>query len=192
MQKLLKLPVLVNAVLFQILWFACVLGSSYKLIWPAILATGILLIWQLRPAHRHPSDLRLIFVAIFLGLIIDSCWVLLGFMEFTDQRPVAWLSPAWIILMWVGFALTINHSMAWLAMHPMLPALMGLIGGPLAYYTGLRLGAVEYLTDPLLISCLLGIIWAIALSILVIVSRIDLTRHSSIKSSTSSQYSGTA
>lgn len=171
MKNLLKLPVFINAVLFQMLWFACVLGSSYSLLWPAALMIGVMLVWQLHPSRRHPNDIKVLIIAIVLGLIIDTAWVALGFMDFNDPRPFLWLSPAWIIIMWAGFALTINHSMNWLSLHPVLPALMGLVGGPLAYFTGRRLGAVEYLTDPLLISCMLAIAWALALSILVMVGQ---------------------
>ena len=92
-------------------------------------------------------------------------------MEFSDKRPIAWLSPIWIVLMWAGFALTINHSLAWLAAHPLLPALMGLFGGPMAYYAGLKLGAVEYLLDPLIVSACLALAWAGALTILVRLNR---------------------
>lgn len=169
MKKALNTSLLINAVLFQVLWFACVLGSTYTLIWPAAVMMAAMMLWQLHPSRRHPNDIKVLLTAIVLGLIIDSIWVSFGFMDFKDPRPFQWLSPAWIIIMWAGFALTINHSMNWLSLHPMLPALMGLIGGPLAYFGGQRLGAVEYLTDPLLISCMLAIAWALALSILVIV-----------------------
>lgn len=47
---------------------------------------------------------------------------------------------------------------------------MGFIGGPMAYFAGLRLGAVEYLMNPWLVSLFLAIVWAIALTILVKIS----------------------
>ncbi|MFT5136014.1 MAG: hypothetical protein ACI9XU_000658 [Arenicella sp.] len=171
MKKSLRMSALINAVLFQMLWFACVLGSSQALLWPAVLMMGVMIVWQLHPGRRHPNDMKVLLGAVVLGLIIDTIWVSFGFMVFKDPRPVPWLSPAWIIIMWAGFALTINHSMSWLSQHPMLPALMGLIGGPLAYFAGQRLGAVEYLTDPVLISCMLAIAWAIALSLLVMLGK---------------------
>jgi hypothetical protein len=171
MKKKLNTPVLINAVLFQTLWFACVLGSSHALLWPAALVMAVMMLWQLHPSRRHPNDIKVLITAIVLGLIIDTVWVTFGFMDFNDPRPFQWMSPAWIIIMWAGFALTIKHSMNWLSVHPMLPPLMGLIGGPLAYFAGRRLGAVEYLTDPMLISCMLAIAWAIALSILVMVGQ---------------------
>lgn len=170
-KKLLSGPVLINAVVFQALWFACVIGGAKGILWPAMLLMLALLVWQMADARRHPSDVKLMLLAIILGLLVDSIWINFGLMEFSDKRPIAWLSPIWIVMMWAGFALTINHSMAWLAAHPLLPALMGIIGGPMAYYAGLKLGAVKYLIDPIIISALLAVVWASALTMLVRLSQ---------------------
>lgn len=165
--QLLKSPIVVNAALFQGVWFACVIGSAYQLLWPAALSCLVLICWQLHPARRHSTDFKLLGTAIVLGLIVDTIWIQAGFIEFTDPRFIAGVSPMWIVFLWMGFALTINHSLIWLSAHPLLPALMGLIGGPMSYLAGLKLGAVTYLADPMLISACMGVAWAISMSILV-------------------------
>ena len=40
------------------------------------------------------------------------------------------------------------------------------MGGPLAYFSGMKLGAVEFLIDPLQVSIMLAIAWAFALAVL--------------------------
>jgi len=164
------IPNIVNAVLFQIAWFSSVIGSAHNLLWPGILSCIAFILWQLSPERRHPSDLHLICTAIILGLIVDTLWLQLGFITFSNHWPVNNISPAWMITLWVAFALTINHSLAWLKQHPLLPALMGLIGGPLSYMAGEKLGAVNYQSDSLLICSSIGIVWAIALTTLYIIS----------------------
>jgi len=52
----------------------------------------------------------------------------------------------------------------------LLPPLLGAIFAPLSYLAGLRLGAVEYLADPLLVSVCIAFIWAIAMTILARIS----------------------
>jgi len=167
MHKLLIWPVIINAALFQITWFACVVGSAEGLSWPAFAACAVLAIYQLQAKRRHVTDLKLVLVSIVLGLIVDTLWVQSGVLIFTDQRPFAALAPAWIIALWVGFALTINHSLAWLDRTPLLPAVVGAIGGPMSYLAGLKLGAVEYQQGIALISVYLAVAWAISLTILV-------------------------
>lgn len=171
MSKFITTNVIVNAVLFQIVWLSCVVGSAYGLTWPSVASFTALAVWQLAPKRRAASDISLLWVALVMGLVIDSLWIKLGFMDFYTDGPVEGLAPLWIIILWLGFALTINHSLNWLKAHPLLPAAMGLIGGPLSYYAGLEFGAVEYLSDELLISASLGIAWALTMIVLVRISR---------------------
>lgn len=172
MKNLLSKPILINAVLFQIVWFCCVIGGAQGILWPAIIACSVLALWQLHPKRRHATDFMLIGAALVLGLIIDSAWILVGFMEFKTHWPSPVVTPIWMLLLWVGFALTLNHSLVWLKQHRLLPAVMGLIGGPMSYLAGLKLGAVNYLNDTTLISGSLGIAWAISMIILVKLSQI--------------------
>ncbi len=166
MKQLFNRHIIVNAVLFQLLWFAAVIGSAKGFVWPYLLFSTLLIVWQLHPSHRHPSDLKVVAVAVVLGLIIDTLFLQFNVFKFADSFPVEGISPLWIILLWVGFALTVNHSMQWLNKHPLLPALAGAIFAPLSYLAGLRLGAVEYHIDPLLVSAFISVPWALALTIL--------------------------
>ena len=167
MFKHLSVNFVVNATVFQICWLACVVGSAYGLTWPSVIAFTALALWQLHPSRRAPTDLRLLGLSLALGLLVDSLWIQLNMMEFTTRWPFETFAPAWIIMLWLGFALTVNHSLVWLKDHPALPPLMGMIGGPLAYFAGLKFGAVEFLVStPLIIACL-GIAWGLSMVILV-------------------------
>ena len=166
-----KMSILINAGLFYLVWITAVVGSAQLMVWPVLLSCGILLAWQLHPARRHPTDFKVLAVALILGLLADSLWIGTGLLEYTDQRPFATISPLWIIALWAGFALTINHSLQFLKNHPVLPIISGVIGGPMSYYAGVRFGAVEYLAGTMLVSTCLAVSWTIAILILVRVSR---------------------
>lgn len=171
MKNLLSGPVIINAVLFQITWFACALGSANNLLWPALLACGVLAAYQLNNKNRHSSDLRLIAISVALGLVIDTIWVQLNLIGYSAHVPFENIAPLWIIVLWVGFAMTINHSLSWLDKHPLLPAICGLIFAPLAYFGGVKFGALHFIGDPIIITVALGIAWAIAMTILVNASK---------------------
>lgn len=172
MKRFFSKPLIINAILFQVTWFACVLGSAKGLVWPAILSCLALIIYQLQPNHRHPSDLKLVGLGIAIGLVTDTAWIQLEFMNFTEQSPFEEITPIWVIILWIAFALTVNHSLSWLNKHPVLPAAAGLVFAPFSYLAGLKLGAVEYLNDVVLVSACLGITWAITMTILVQASKI--------------------
>ncbi len=170
MSQFFNLNTFVNAILFQVLWFAAVIGSAKLLMWPSLIACSALAVWQLNPSRRHTGDLKLIGVAIILGLISDTLVLQLNLFQFIYPFPFVGVTPLWILLMWIGLAMTINHSLKFISRHPLLPPLLGAIFAPLSYLAGLRLGAVEYLADPLLVSVCIAFIWAIAMTILARIS----------------------
>ena len=126
-----------NAVIFQATWFGCVLGGAAgQPIW-GFLGVGVLLGLNLRqPPVR--SDLFFMAVLGVIGLVLDTFWIELGVLSY----PGGWLAPMWIVALWLGFALTVNHSLAWLQQKPLLAGLMAAAAAPLSYLGGERLGAV--------------------------------------------------
>ncbi len=170
MKNLITTSNFINMLLFQSLWLAAVIGSAKGYLWPCILLLLVLVSWQLSPKRRKDSDLRLFLVAIMMGFIVDTIWVQFGVMKFTNPMPLSQFAPIWILALWGGLALTVNHSMAWLKKHPLLPATMGIISAPLCYFGGLRLNAVDYLMSFWTVSLCLSLAWSIALTILVKIS----------------------
>ncbi|MEM1436991.1 MAG: DUF2878 domain-containing protein, partial [Pseudomonadota bacterium] len=121
-----------NAVLFQLLWFAAVIGTGIYGLWPlAVLAAGVLLISILKlPGWR--SDLRLASWLVPVGWLLDTLWVQSGIMIF-DDRPFA---PLWIALLWFGVALSVNHSLSLLRDYPLAGALGVGLFAPFSYLGG--------------------------------------------------------
>lgn len=161
---------IINALLFQITWFSCVIGSANQYPWLGLACCLLFMTWQLAPQRRQHGDITLVIVSTILGFGIDTLWIEFGFFSFAQHWPSPNVAPAWIILLWVSFSLTINHSWNWLKKHPLFPALIGLIGAPLSYLGGQSLGAINFQTDPLLVCSILGIVWALALSLLYQIS----------------------
>ena len=76
------------------------------------------------------------------------------------------LPPPWMIALWANFATTLNLSLAGLQNRPGLAALLGLVGGPLAYWGGAGLGAMTFIAPlPALITLALG--WALLTPLLL-------------------------
>ena len=75
----------------------------------------------------------------------------------------------------MNFAATLNVSMAWLRGRYLLAAVFGAIGGPLAYYSGAKLGATEAL--PSLNGMLvLAVGWGVMTPLLVWLARVCAVR----------------
>jgi len=123
-----------NAIGFQIVWLAAVGGAARGWWWAGPLALAVFAMLQLGVSRWRSADLKLMLIAAVLGFAIDSLWVQLGWIEFRSAQPWSSAAPVWIVAMWMGFALTLNHSLSALKAHVVIALLFGLIGGPLAYW----------------------------------------------------------
>lgn len=156
-----------NLIGFQLVWMAAVGGAAQGWWWAGPAAVAVFATWQLSVTSMRRSDLRLLAFCALLGAAVDTLWVQAGFMRFDAALPDPRVAPIWIVAMWVGFGLTVNHSLSGLKPLPWLGALLGLLGGPLAYWAAERAwGAVE-IADSVWPFIALGVAWAIITPVLL-------------------------
>jgi hypothetical protein len=135
-------PIL-NVVLFQVGWFACVLGAAYGLpLGGALVATAIVG-WHLARAAQPRQELALVAVATLAGAAFETVLVHTGWVRFDSGVLFEGAPPYWMVALWAVFATTLNVSLRWLQGHAALAATLGAVGGPAAYYAGAQLGAIE-------------------------------------------------
>ena len=162
------MSIVVNAALFQVVWFATVAGAGAGLWWTGLPVLLVFAIWQLRTSRWPRADLALIGVGIALGLVVDSLLIAGGWLSYATPAPSSRFAPAWILVLWVGFALTVNHSLAFLKQRLVIALLFGAIGGPLAYLGAARLfKAVTFTAPESHVVAAIAIAWAIATPLLL-------------------------
>jgi len=162
--------IIINILLFQLGWFACVLGGAYgHALLGSLVAVAIILFHCYRSTDRI-TEIRLLTVALIIGFIFESIVSWQGLARYNHGQYFDMIAPHWMILMWPLFATTLNLSMRWLKnLAPLLVGLFGAAFAPLAYYAGFKLGAVEY--DDLTLSLsIISIAWAALLPALVMFS----------------------
>ncbi len=125
-----------NVLNYQAIWLLCVLGGN-RMAWLGLVLIGAHLLWS----HQRRSDLILIVIWAGGGMVLDGVLKLLGLFSFRgDAFPI----PLWLIVIWMALATLPNHSLGWLQRKPLWAALLGAIGGPLAYWAGVRLDAATF------------------------------------------------
>jgi hypothetical protein len=165
--------VVVNFVLFQLGWLACVLGGAQGwALWGALFSLLIVL-RHLQCAQDMRKETHLLLLAGAIGLIWESALVNAGLLIYPN--PIAELAgialaPYWILTLWLIFATTFNVSMRWLKTRLWLAVPFGAIGGPLAFVAGEKLGAV-IIPEPQTTLVVLAIGWAIWSPLLAWASR---------------------
>ena len=98
-------------------------------------------------------------------------------------RRITGLVPFWLIAMWALFATTLNVSMRWMKNKYLLASAFGAIGGPIAYYAGHRIGAVDF-NDTWTAMIAVGAGWAVIMPGLMALT----TRFNGYESVQFSQY----
>lgn len=160
-----------NAICFQLVWLASVGGAAQGWWWAGPLAVVAFAAWQL-PLSRAPrADALLMLVAAGVGIVIDTLWIQLDLMRFTTPLPWSGVAPIWIVSLWMGFALTLNHSLASLKRHLGLAAALGILGGPLAYWGAERAWeAVELGSSTWMVFGALAVAWGAVTPLLLLLA----------------------
>ncbi|MEE4297437.1 MAG: DUF2878 domain-containing protein [Wenzhouxiangella sp.] len=154
--------VVANAVLFNLVWAACVIGAAHANPWLGAIAALAMVAAHLRTTPNRRSEFRLIGLTVLIGFTVDSIFSASGLLQYEAGVIVPWLAPVWILSLWVAFGTTLNLSLRWLKNRWWLAMILGAVSGPLSYLSGSRLGAVEFSDTGLALICL-SITWAILL-----------------------------
>jgi hypothetical protein len=159
-----------NLLLYQIGWFACVLGGAFSRPWLGILVALVLVVIHLSLTTEPVNQVKLMLMAVCVGLLVDTCLLHLRVYSFPSGMIVAWLPPLWMTALWLQFATTFRYCFSWLSQRYWLCACLGLFGAPLAFLGGEKLGAVSFLPPRPVNLLILGALWSLAIPLLIFLS----------------------
>jgi len=145
--------ILLNVILYQAVWFLCVFKENQGAVFGLVLLAA-----HLYFSPYRAKDMRMMAVLLAVGTLIDGALYLAGFMTYNVQAmPI----PFWLAVVWLALATLPHHSLRWLKGRLLLASLFGALGGPLAYWAGVKAGAASF-TLPLITSLtLLALIWGV-------------------------------
>ncbi|MFC1688583.1 DUF2878 domain-containing protein [Pseudomonadota bacterium] len=160
--------VIKNLAFFKIGWVACVMFAAAGKPGLATLSVAAVALVHLMGVKVPLKEGLLLLAAALMGLGWESFMVWTGLVRYPGHESAA-LAPYWIVAMWVLFATTINHGLRWAKRNWWVAALAGLLGGPMAFFGGMNLGAVEFdHTGVALV--MIGLGWAMLLPALILVA----------------------
>ena len=151
-----------NLIFFKLGWIACIMFAAAGMPLMSILSVAMVAGIHLARVAVPLKEGFFLLCAAAMGLAWESLVVNTGLLQYVGTDGSSWLAPSWIIAMWVLFGTTINHGLSWLKRHWVFPVSFGLFGGPMAFYAGSKMGAVEF-SNTVYALGLLGAGWAILL-----------------------------
>ena len=162
---------LINLLIFDALWLCAALLKDQAM--PYMVA---LLLVHIVLSPSRLVDGLVVFAVGLLGCLIESLLVLNDWLVFDSAvQPL----PIWMMLLWAGFALSLNHALRCCARLPLWQqALLGAVMGSISYYLASNMGALRLSAGELSL-VVIAVIWAVLFPALVLLARIIRvsTRH---------------
>jgi Protein of unknown function (DUF2878) len=160
---------LINAAWFQIGWWACIIGASHGQEVAALVLCSVLVCLHLVYTDHMRQDIQLALIVLLIGIVTDSAFQCFSIISFYGWS-IGPLSPFWLWMLWLMFALTLRSSLAFLHSRLALSALLGLLFGPLTYLSGAKLGAAALDASHIHIA-LIALTWMVVLPATVLLSQ---------------------
>jgi hypothetical protein len=170
----------INAIFYQATWLITIAGAARGWWWAGPIALVVFISWQLAVSPQRRADALLVLYAAAIGFVIDSAFAQTHLISYAAATPWAHLAPVWIITLWMSFALTLNHSLAYLKTHALVAAALGGVGAPLAYSAAMQWGALAFPIAALPSLILLAACWAVITPALSRLAQILYRRESAI------------
>ena len=165
--------VIINFVLFQLGWFACVLGAANGYPSIGLLVTLLAIIWHLHHAKNYRAELKLLCTALVIGATFDQSMLSNHLIDYAhhgwgENSLNSLLVPTWILALWAGFSTSLNVSLRWMRGKYLIAIIFGAVGGPLTYMAAMRLGAITLNNTTSYVALSIG--WAVITPLLLIIS----------------------
>lgn len=163
-----------NFVWFQSLWFTCVLGATYPIVWSISVALVLAYTWMVSSDITRQKFIA-IAVTVVLGIGLENLWLQLDFLTYLGPQVMPLdvvFPPFWIVFLWFGLAMSFLYSLKWMQGKPVLAALLSFIACPISYYSAERLGAVSVNMSFEVMLVSIALSWALVIPLLI-----ELTRY---------------
>lgn len=163
------MKLLINIVVYQLCWVACILGAANAMPLLGLAFVAGAVAWHLYSAQNPRPEITLLAISALVGFAWDSLLVAAGWLVYPSGTLLQGTAPYWIVAIWVVFGTTFNVSLRWFRKHLVMAAMLGGIGGPLAFLAGERMGGVAFTGYPVPVTALaLG--WACLLPLMLIIA----------------------
>jgi len=150
-----------NFIIFQIGWFACVV---YPDVIGPVVALLLLVIHFVLVSQNRLTELQFIGLGTVVGSLLDGLWLNTGVLDNGSDALV--ITPLWLVAIWATFMSTLSHSLNWISRKVWLAFLFAPIAGPFAYWSASKLGAVT-LPDLALSIAALALGWLLVFPLLL-------------------------
>jgi len=159
---------IINFILFQLAWFSCVIGAAKGMPWLGVLVSIYVFGVHIYQAKQAKQEFLLALSVLLIGAISDQVMLSFRLIDYLNSGWSNALVPVWILALWLGFSTILNVSLRWMKGRYLIAVIFGAVGGPLAYFSAEKIGAVILHGQNSYIG--LSILWAFITPLLLVIS----------------------
>jgi hypothetical protein len=161
---------LVDVLVLQAGWFACVLGAARGVAWVGPAFVAVALAARCSRVASPGRDLLTAAAVAVPGVLADTAVAAAGVVAY-GEGPRLGLLPLWIVALWPLFGVSFHSVLAWLHGRPALAAVMGALGGPPGYFAAERLGALSLPGSGPFTFAVLAVAWGVVMPLGLAIAR---------------------
>ncbi len=162
---------LLHTVIYYIAWFAGIILAARGHVWISSLIVVICILLQLYWEYSTGKDLQglgmFLAIVVSISIVFDSILVYTGIIIYSANPISPYLTPPWMIMIWISFAVTLYATLSRLFNHLFLLGFLSCLGFALAFRFGGNLGAAFFPYGNNRTCIFIGIIWGFTLPICV-------------------------
>lgn len=159
---MMKYHFLFHFFVYYLAWFGGLFlaANHHPEIATALLSLEVLIacFWQYSVARETQGLVFFISLLALTGTLVDSVLLNLNLLVFESNHFTPYLSPPWMIGIWISFAVLFYSTLMKWGVWPYFLGVLSFIAFPLAYYSGVKIGAA-YLPQGVHSLILIGFIW---------------------------------
>lgn len=164
---------LLNAISFQLFWFACVLGGDN---W-AVAAIVVYFVFHHVYFVRSPSEWWLILLFVALGVVIDGALIFDGWLVMPASIWTFPIPPPWLLGLWAGVGSLFLHCLSWGLARPLLLGALAAFFAPMSYFVGADFAEVSLGRSSIATWALMAFIWFWVIQIGVFAAKLTLKQN---------------
>ena len=121
-------------------------------------------LWQAYVAKNTRCLVRLTLILTSIAIVVDTTLIWTGVVTYRGNLFAGYLSPPWIIVLWLEFSLIVQSMMDKLWNRPVMAGIFAFFGFGVAYLAGERSGAAVLNFGPYSF-LIISVIWTLLLPV---------------------------
>ena len=162
---------LFNILGFYLCWWLSIYGANSENYFLGISVLLFYMVVHFIFISYNYIEYYYIFICFILGFSIDTILLNFNYIHYKGYLSEHFkLAPFWVVCLWVSFGLSIFHSFSFLRKKYLYTMILGMISGPLIYYSCSRLEIISFSVNQKNILIGISILWSVLLPVYVFIA----------------------